>query len=127
MDVAAAKNKIKDKRIQEIMWKIDHRDVLDDEWEGLIQEMQAFLKTNPPIDVQRLFFPLGYIEMATMISDGITRWKNSICIRCGKMQEHERCEIYPGYTKETRGIPAEIWAHAEAQCPYFEPKQEENN
>lgn len=99
----------------------------DDEWMEIQGWIDEFLANDPPEEEKRRFVPLGWAECVYMICDGITRWKNSICIHCGKMQGHERCEIYPGYTKDTKGIPAEIWAHEDAQCPYFEPRQGEDN
>lgn len=122
MNVTEVKKKIKDKRIQEIMWKIDHNQVKDDdEWIQFSKELNAYVKTDIPEDVKRLFYPLGYLETITIILDGIHRWRNSICIKCKKQKGNTKChcEVYPENEKHT-GIPNEIWAREDAQCPYFE-------
>ena len=123
MNVTEVKKKVKDKRIQEIMWKIDHHQVEDDEeWIQFAKELDAYSKTDIPDDVKRLFYPLGYLEMLTMICDGIIRWRNSICMKCNRQKGKKkyRCEMYPGNEEHTGGIPNEIWAHEDAKCPYFE-------
>ncbi len=78
MNVTAAKNKIMDERIREIIQKIDHNQVEDDEWEGLLEEMWAYVDSDDtPADVKRLFYPLGYIEIASMMKDGV-EWEKSL-------------------------------------------------
>ncbi|MDE7298720.1 MAG: hypothetical protein K2N94_07810 [Lachnospiraceae bacterium] len=123
MDVSEAKQKVKDVRIQEIMWKIDHNQVKDeDEWLQFAKEMDAYVKTDIPEDVKRLFYPLGYLEITTIVIDGIIRWRNSICIRCRKQQGCDKysCSVYQKDDEYRGGIPSEIWARGNAQCPYFE-------
>lgn len=127
MDVSEVKKKVKDKRIQEIMWRIDHdrKNISDDEWIQFAKEMGAYVKTDIPEDVARLFYPLGYLEITTIINDGIIRRRKSICNKCRRKHGEKAyfCDIYPE-EKEVRpgtgGVPAEIWAKENAQCPYFE-------
>lgn len=125
MDVAAARNKIMDERIREIIQKIDHNQVEDGEWEGLLAEMWAYVDRNDtPADVKRLFYPLGYIEIASMMLDGIVRWKNSICIKCKKQHGFEKytCAMHQKGRDSIGGIPNEIWANENAQCQYHDAK-----
>lgn len=123
MNIAEVKKQVKDKRIQEIMWKIDHHMVKDDEeWIQFAKEMDAYIKTDIPEEVKRLFYPLGYLEMTTIIIDGIMRWRNSICIKCRQQKGYDKfsCSIHQKKEKHTGGIPNEIWANKDAMCPYFE-------
>lgn len=124
MNVTEVKKKVKDKRIKEIMWKIDHHEVKDDEWIQFAKEMDAYVKTDIPEDVKRLFYPLGYLEMTTMILDGITRWRKSICIKCKWQQGYDKycCSVYQKNEKQLGGIPNKIWANENAECPYFQVK-----
>lgn len=124
MNVPEVKKKVKDKRIQEIMWRIDHdrKNISDDEWLQFAREMDAYVKTDIPEDVARLFYPLGYLEMTTIINDGIIRWRNSCCINCKKQQGYNKycCSVYQKDERHRGGIPNEIWAKKNAECPYFE-------
>ena len=122
MNVSEVKQKVKDVRIQEIMRKIDHHQVSDEEWPQYMKEMDDYVKTDIPEDVKRLFYPLGYLEMATIICDGILRWRNSICIKCKRQQGCDKysCSVYQKDEEHHGGIPNEIWARENAQCPYFE-------
>jgi len=127
MNVTEVKKKVKDKRIQEIMWRIDHHQVEDDEeWIQFAKELDAYSKTDIPDDVKRLFYPLGYLEMLTMICDGIIRWRNSICIKCRRQSGFNKysCSVYQKNEKCLGGIPNEIWAHKNANCPHFQAIQE---
>lgn len=120
MNVSEVKKKVKDKRIQEIMWKIDHHQVKDDdEWIQIAKEMKAYIKTDIPEDVKRLFYPLGYLEMTSIIIDGINRWRNSICSNCERKLGKYRCEIYPKDRGDENGIPNEIWARPNGKCSYY--------
>jgi len=123
MNVSEVKKKVKDKRIQEIMRKIDHHEVKeDDEWFQIAKEMGEYAKTDIPEEVKRLFYPLGYLEMIMMICDGIIRWRNSICINCKRQQGYGKycCSVYQRDEKCLGGIPNQIWADEHAECPYFE-------
>lgn len=123
MNVTEVKKNIKDKKIKEIIKKIDKKEVEEEEWFTILQEMQKFLATDPPEDVKRLFVPLGYMEQATMICDGIIRWRRSLCYQCKRREKEEHsysCEIYRKRTLFDRGIPSEIWAMQHAECPYYE-------
>lgn len=125
MNVSEVKKKVKDKRIQEIMWKIDNKQVKDDEeWIQFAKEMDAYVKADIPEEVKRLFYPLGYLERATIIIDGIRRWRNSICVKCKKQQGCDKycCSIYQKNEKHLGGIPNAIWANKNAECPYFQVK-----
>lgn len=124
MNVLEVKKKVKDKRIQEIMRKIDHHEVEnDDEWIQFAKEMDVYVKTDIPEDVRRLFYPLGYLERATIIIDGIIRWRNSICKNCIRQKGYEKysCSVYKENKNFTGGIPSVIWASDNPECPYFEP------
>lgn len=112
MNVSEVKKLIKDEDIREIIRKIDNNQVKEDEWADFLGKMTEYVNTDIPEDVKRLFYPLGYIEMATIMVDGITRWKKSICIRCERQQNYQNkcCELYP------QGIPPEIWAADNAKC-----------
>lgn len=117
MNVSEVKKKIEDPRIQEIIWKIDHKQVKDDdEWLQFAKELGAYAESDIPEDVKRLFYPIGYLEMLTIIVDGITRWRNSICVKCKKQQGCTKalCSVYP------EGIPNNIWADENADCSDFE-------
>lgn len=121
MDASKVKKKIENKRIRDIIWKIDHHKVVDDdEWIQFAREMEDYVKTDIPEEVKRLFYPLGYLERTTIIVDGITRWRNSACYKCKRKMGKYQCEIYPGNKNSAGGIPNEIWAGKETECPYFE-------
>lgn len=125
MNVTAAKNKIMDGRIREIIQKIDHNQVEDDEWEGLLKEMWAYVdRDDTPADVKRLFYPLGYIEVASMIIDGIVRWKNSACVKCQNQQGFGKysCSVYQKDEGHRGGIPNEIWANEDMRCQHYKAK-----
>ena len=107
------------------MWKIDHHQVKDDEWIPFAKEMRVYFETDVPEDVKRLFYPLGYLEMTSIIIDGIIRWRNSICMKCKKQEGYEKwnCSIYQNDESQMQGIPNEIWANENAMCPpYYEAK-----
>lgn len=99
----------------------NRRSISDDEWLEIGKWIGKFLKSNPPLEEKRLFGPLSYAEMVSIRCDGIIRWRNSICIRCKRQEGNTKChcEVYPENEKHT-GIPNEIWARENAQCPYFE-------
>lgn len=61
-----------------------NRSISDDEWLEIGKWIGKFLESNPPLEEKRLFGPLSYAEMVSMMCDGIIRWRNSICIKCKK-------------------------------------------
>lgn len=126
MNVAEVKKKVSNERIREIMWKIDHHKVKnDDEWLQFMRELEEYAKSDIPEEVKRLFYPLGYLEITTMVVDGIIRWRKSICAKCKRQQDYDRCccSIYPGNEDFTGRIPSEIWSNEEAECPFFESQK----
>lgn len=94
----------------------------DDEWLEINKWIDEFLKGNLTLEEKRMFGPLGCTEIVSIICDGILRWRNSICIRCKKQQRYDKysCAIYQKDEKHLAGIPNEIWAKKDADCPYFE-------
>ena len=49
MNVSEVKKKIEDPRIQEIIWKIDHKQVKDDdEWLQFAKELGAYAESDIP-------------------------------------------------------------------------------
>ena len=100
---------------------IHGKDINDDEWLEISKWINEFLKSNPPLEEKKMFVPLGCAEIVSIMCDGIIRWRNSICIKCKKQKGNAEChcEIYPENEEHT-GIPNEIWAREDAQCPYFE-------
>lgn len=105
------------------------RSITDDEWLELNAWLYNFLNSNPPEEEKKMFVPLGWGECIGMMCDGIRRWRRSICIRCKKSEAFREqakkhlCEIYPGNEWHAVGIPNEIWAHENAECPYFIPTE----
>ena len=100
---------------------IHGKDINDDEWLEISKWINEFLKSNPPLEEKKMFVPLGCAEIVSIMCVGIIRWRNSICIKCKKQKGNPEChcEIYPENEEHT-GIPNEIWAREDAQCPYFE-------
>lgn len=47
------------------------RNMPDAEWISIRDEIKEFLDSNPPEEERKLFVPFGYMEMVTMICDGI--------------------------------------------------------
>ncbi len=99
-----------------------HREIKEEEWLEIDKWIAEFLKNDPPPEEKRMFIPLGCAEMVSIVCDGILRWRNSICIRCKKQQGYNKhsCAIYQKDEKHLAGIPNEIWAKKDADCPYFE-------
>lgn len=100
-----------------------HKAKDDDEWLEIEEWVDEFLKSDAPEEEKKLFTGLGYGEVLCIICDGIKRWRSSICIRCKKTTSKYSCEIYEKKKDHTNGIPAEIWAHEDAECPYYEPRE----
>lgn len=96
--------------------------VTDDEWLEISAWLDEFLKSDPPPEEKEMFVPLGWAESLCMICDGITRWRKSICIRCKNQRGFEKhsCSVYQKDEKHLGGIPNEIWAREDAECPNYE-------
>lgn len=94
--------------------------ITDDEWLEINAWLEEFLKNDPPLEEKEMFVPFGWAEALCMICDGIIRWRNSICIKCKMQQGYEKysCSIYQKDEKQLGGIPNEIWANENAECPY---------
>ncbi len=109
------------KEIRDYIMKHSQR-IEDDEWLEISKWIDEFLKGDLTLEEKRMFGPLGCVEIVSMMCDGIIRWRNSICIRCKKQQGCEKyaCSVYQKDYKYRSGIPNEIWARENAQCPYFE-------
>ncbi len=100
--------------------------ISDDEWLEISKWISNFLESDPPMEEKKMFGPLSCAEMVTIMCDGIIRWRNSICINCEKQKGNEQycCEVYPEDEEYTGGIPNEIWANENANCPHFQAIQE---
>lgn len=103
------------------------KSIEDDEWLEISNWINEFLKSNPSSEEERMFVPLGCAERVTIICDGIVRWRNSICIKCQQQSGHEKfcCSVYQKNEKHLGGIPNEIWAKENANCPYFQETYKE--
>jgi hypothetical protein len=53
--------------------RINEKKTLDDEWFTIRDEIIQFLKEDHPEEEKRMFRPLGYLEVVTMICDGLER------------------------------------------------------
>jgi hypothetical protein len=53
--------------------RIKEKKTLDDEWFTIRDEILQFLKEDHPEEEKRMFRPLGYLEVVTMICDGLER------------------------------------------------------
>lgn len=51
--------------------KIKRKKTLDDEWFEILGEIKQFLKEDHPEEEKKLFRPFGYLEVVTMMCDGI--------------------------------------------------------
>lgn len=109
------------KEVHDFIWE-HTKSISDDEWLEICDWIDAFLKSNPPPEEEKLFVPLGCGEMVWMICDGIIRWRNSICINCKKQQGYDKycCSVYQKNEKHIGGIPNKIWANENAECPYVD-------
>lgn len=98
-----------------------HREIKEEEWLEIDDWIAEFLKNDPPPEEKKMFIPLGCAEVVSMICDGILRWRNSICIRCKRQQGYDKysCSVYQENEEMLGGIPNEIWARENADCPYF--------
>ena len=58
----------------EIVMRIKNgRNLTDDEWLEIMDEIEEFLKSDPPEEERKLFAPFGYLEIVTMMCDGIEK------------------------------------------------------
>jgi hypothetical protein len=57
----------------EMVKRIKEKKTLDDEWFTIRDEIIQFLKEDHPEEEKRMFRPLGYLEVVTMICDGLER------------------------------------------------------
>jgi hexokinase len=57
----------------EMVKRIKEKKTLDDEWFTIRDEILQFLKEDHPEEEKRMFRPLGYLEVVTMICDGLER------------------------------------------------------
>ena len=55
--------------------RIRNKRGLDEEWFEIRDEIRQFLKEDHPEEEKRLFVPLGYLEVVTMMCDGIEYMK----------------------------------------------------
>jgi hexokinase len=58
---------------EEMVKRIQEKKTLDDEWFTIRDEILQFLKEDHPEEEKRKFRPLGYLEVVTMICDGLER------------------------------------------------------
>jgi hexokinase len=57
----------------EMVKRIKEKKTLDDEWFTIRDEILQFLKEDHPEEEKRMFRLLGYLEVVTMICDGLER------------------------------------------------------
>lgn len=58
----------------EIVMRIKNgRNLTGDEWLEIMDEIEEFLKSDPPEEERKLFVPFGYLEIVTMMCDGIEK------------------------------------------------------
>lgn len=62
----------------EILERIKNKNNTDDDWLEIHREIIMFLKENPESPDRKYFVPLGYLEMVSMICDGINRERNKL-------------------------------------------------
>ena len=94
---------------------IRHKKTMDDEWFEIARWIDEFLKSDPPAEEKKMFVPLGCAEQVSMICDGLSRWQAYLCYQCSRVMKDAQthtCEIYGD------GIPSEIWARRDVECPY---------
>lgn len=97
----------------------------DNEWFEIRDWIYDFLKGDPPPEEKKMFVPLGCAEIVGIMCDGLGRRLRAVCFDCKKRTDgkySDSCQIY------SDGIPNEIWAHEDAECPYHEgSRKEERN
>lgn len=47
------------------------KNLSDNEWLEIRRDILEFLASDPPEEEARMFIPLGYLELVTMMCDGI--------------------------------------------------------
>jgi hypothetical protein len=65
-------------KAEELVMRCRSKGKTDDEWLQLHEDILEFLKSNPPEEERRMFVPLGYLEMTSMVYDGIMRGRGLI-------------------------------------------------
>ncbi|WP_409016151.1 hypothetical protein [Anaerostipes caccae] len=58
---------------EDIVRRIENKDNTDEEWLKIHADILAFLEGDPSEEDKKIFVPLGYLEMVSMICDGIKR------------------------------------------------------
>jgi hypothetical protein len=58
---------------KDIVQRIKEKKTLDDEWFTFRDEIEKFLEEDHPEEEKRMFRPLGYLEVVTMMCDGLER------------------------------------------------------
>lgn len=54
-----------------VMNRETRKEITDDEWIALDEEVGEWLKTNPPEEEKRLFVPIGAYEVIVIMADGV--------------------------------------------------------
>lgn len=57
----------------DIIKRIQNKENTDEEWLNIHEDILAFIENNPSEEDKKKFIPLGYLEMVSMICDGIKR------------------------------------------------------
>lgn len=58
---------------EDIVRRIKNKDNTDEEWLKIHADILTFLEGDPSEEDKKIFVPLGYLEMVSMICDGIKR------------------------------------------------------
>ena len=58
---------------EDIVRRIENKDNTDEEWLKIHADILAFLEGDPSEEDKKIFVPFGYLEMVSMICDGIKR------------------------------------------------------
>ena len=58
---------------EDIVRRIKNKDNTDEEWLKIHADILTFLKNDPSKEDKKIFVPLVYLEMVSMICDGIRR------------------------------------------------------
>lgn len=64
--------------IEDLVIRVQNKNNSDDEWLQLEKDMHEFLKENHPEEEKRQLYPLGGLEVVTIICDGIKRKRGMI-------------------------------------------------
>lgn len=62
---------------KDMVEKIRKKKELDDEWFLIRNEILQFLEENHPQEEKELFSPFGYLEVVTMMCDGVEHIKRT--------------------------------------------------